>query len=606
MTMRLAVFCSLLLAAGTATAAEQIVLPKKLSERPQLKTIYSSVHQLTDFVQKDTKAVACIFMGTVCPVAQQYAPRLAELHEEYKKQGVQFLAIYSNSEDHVMSMATHAHDADLPYPALLDFKHRLADLLEARRTPEVVLIDAKLRKHYQGAIDDQFTKRGRRAAANRHYLKDAIDQVLAGKEVTTAITDGNGCPIERQEPLAAEGPITYFRDVAPLIQNNCLVCHRDGEVGPFELASYEDVYYAATRIAEVVVERRMPPWHGQLNPKFGKLHNDKRLTDREIRTIVGWVKGGAKKGDPNDAPDPIHFPPRDQWKIGKPDFVYKMPKPFAVPKTGTLDYQFFRVKMNLKEDRWFNAVEVRPGNAEVVHHVAMHVVKSGNREYSGFTGMSELYGFSTDSAHLINDYVPGDTYNAKIYPAHQAVRIPKGSDLIYELHYTPNNREATTDQSMVAFRWADKPPKEEILTKVFRKPIGRFRIPPHHPHYRMEDAYYFRQDVYLDAIRPHFHYRGKSFRVEVIERDEDTDKIIKRETVIAVPVFDPDWQRTYELETPLLVKAGTEILATGIFDNSSLNPSNPDPSQTVLWGQQTADEMFSTRFKYRLAEPAQK
>jgi len=122
----------------------------------------------------------------------------------------------------------------------------------------------------------------------------------------------------------------------------------------------------------------------------------------------------------------------------------------------------------------------------------------------------------------------------------------------------------------------------------------------------MEDAYYFRQDVYLDAIRPHFHYRGKSFRVEVIERDEDTDKIIKRETVIAVPVFDPDWQRTYELETPLLVKAGTEILATGIFDNSSLNPSNPDPSQTVLWGQQTADEMFSTRFKYRLAEPAQK
>ena len=140
------------------------------------------------------------------------------------------------------------------------------------------------------------------------------------------------------------------------------------------------------------------------------------------------------------------------------------------------------------------------------------------------------------------------------------------------------------------------------MTAVFRKPIGRFRIPPHESHHTIEDSYYFPQDVYVDAIRPHFHQRGKSYRLEFVERDPKTEEITKRETILAVPVFDPNWQRTYELKTPLLVQAGQELLATGHFDNSRLNPNNPNPAAEVQWGQQTSDEMFSTRFKYRLAK----
>jgi hypothetical protein len=229
-------------------------------------------------------------------------------------------------------------------------------------------------------------------------------------------------------------------------------------------------------------------------------------------------------------------------------------------------------------------------------------VKSDNREYKGFAAMAALYGLDTESARLINDYVPGDSYNAKIYPDHQAVRIPKGSDLVFEVHYTPNNKAATTDQSMVAFKWAKKPPEEEVLTKVFRKPMGRFRIPPHDPHYRMDDTYYFEQDVYVDAIRPHFHSRGKSFKVEMIIRDPKTDEIASRDLVLSVPAYDPDWQRTYELEKPLFVPAGAELVTTGYFDNSKFNPRNPDPTATVLWGQQSTDEMFSVRFKYHAAK----
>ncbi|MGB6045485.1 MAG: hypothetical protein WBF93_20195, partial [Pirellulales bacterium] len=196
-----------------------------------------------------------------------------------------------------------------------------------------------------------------------------------------------------------------------------------------------------------------------------------------------------------------------------------------------------------------------------------------------------------------------DDYNAKIYPAHQAVKIPQGSDLIFELHYTPNNREARVDQSMVAFQWADAVPDEEIHTRVFRKPAGRFRIPPRENHYRMVDEYHFKHDILIDAIRAHFHYRAKSFRLEIVHRDEETEEVTSRETVMTIPIWDPDWQRTYELTTPLFVPAGTELVATGCFDNSSLNPNNPDPNIEVLWGQQTEDEMFSTRFKYRVIDP---
>jgi hypothetical protein len=297
----------------------------------------------------------------------------------------------------------------------------------------------------------------------------------------------------------------------------------------------------------------------------------------------------------------VRWPAPGDWTIGKPDFVYRIPEPFQVPKSGTLEYQFFRVRLDYDRDRWFRAVEVKPGNPEVVHHISLHLAHSqSDQKFDGFAAMLFLYGLNGERAQVINDFVPGDTYNAKIYPPEQAVRIPKHSDLIFEVHYTPNNRTATTDQSMVAFQWAAAPPQDEVLTTVFRVPTGGFRIPPYESHFRMEDTYYFEHDVEIDAIRPHFHVRGKSFRLELIERDSKTDEITERHTILSVPVFDPAWQRTYELATPLHMAAGKELLATGHFDNSALNPNNPDPSTEITWGQQTkTGEMFSTRFKFR-------
>jgi hypothetical protein len=585
-------------------AAEKISLPTRPSERPRLKSVYSVEHELSELHAASRQGIVLFFLDNNCPVARQYAPTMSRLHAEFQAKGMAFYGIYPNARVHVLAMAQHALADDLPFPVFLDREQKLAKLLEVSVTPEVVVIDAQWHKVYQGAIDNQFKKGGRISDATKNYLRDALTSFLANEPVAEPFTRASGCPLESNQRVAAQQPVTFHRDIEPIIQRNCQVCHREKGVAPFALGNYNDVFYSAERIREVVEERRMPPWHGYANPELGKLKNSKQLSEEEISAITNWVEQGSPQGDPKDAPPPKTWPAAEAWEIGKPDYVYKI-KPFTVPKNGVLDYQFFRVPLRFAEDRWFDGVEVKPGNAAVVHHVGLHVVPAGDAEYQGFAGMTALYGLSTELATLINDYVPGDTYNAVKYPAGNAVRIPKNTDLVFEVHYTPNNQSAVVDQSMVAFQWAKEPPREEVRTKVFRKPVGRFRIPPGDPHFRMEDTYYFKNDVYLDAVRPHFHYRGKAFKLEIIERNPNTDEIARRTPVVTVPIYDPDWQRTYELEQPLFLPAGTELLATGLFDNSPFNPRNPNPTKEVLWGQQSEDEMFSTRFKFRLAKDSE-
>ena len=533
------------------------------------------MHQVGDFLEGDTKAVVFVFVSQHCPVAQQYIPRLNSLYRQHQGQGIQFVAVYSNSRVNVMSMAKHAHDADIQYPAMLDYEHRLADLLDVESIPEVVILDAGLVKRYQGPVDDQFTKRGRRTLAMNHYLADALAAIVADQPVETPFVLTSGCRVERQPPPAPSNALSYYRDVAPIIQQRCQSCHREGCVAPFELMTYDDVYYNADTIAEVIEDRRMPPWHAYLEPKFGRFRHDPRLTESEVRTVLAWIRSGAPAGDPATAPSPREWPDPAEWSIDSPDFVYQMPEPFTVPKHGVLDYQFYRVKLDLPVDRWVQAIEVKPGNSEVVHHIAVHAVKASDKDFSGLAGMIELYGYGPDQSQLIGDYVPGDPYCAVTYPTGQAMRLPRGTDLIYELHYTPNNRAAAADQSLIAIRWASESPAQEIHSSVFRKPCGRFEIPPGEHHFRMEDSYYFPQDVEIDAIRAHFHLRGKSYRLEIVQRDEATGEVTHRETLMTIPTWDLDWQRTYQLETPLRLTAGTELRAIGHFDNSALEPEQP-------------------------------
>ena len=599
MTMRTVLHCYVAL---LCVASQALAGPDRIPASPidalRLKSIYTEEHSLADFKNTDTRAIVFVFMGIECPVVRQYIPRINALHREFTARGVRILAIYTNAGDHVLSMAHHAEQSDLAVPALLDVEHQLADLLGVKVMSEVVVLDADWQVRYRGAIDNQFKKRGNLKAATEHYLSDALTQLLANQPVARPSVSASGCRIERHDPFRADDKLTFHKDIQPLLQKHCQSCHRPGEVGPFKLFTYEDVSQYAETIEEVVIDRRMPPWHGILNEKFGKLQNDKRMPDNEIRTLVSWIRAGMPEGNPQNAPKAIQWPSPTAWAIGKPDFVYQMVEPFAVPATGVINYQFFRVPVNLNADRWIQAIQVRPGNRQVVHHIGLHIAPAGNTDYSGLA-MAALFGLTGDRSSPLNDYVPGDLCNHKEYPSHRAVRIPRNSDLIFEVHYTPNGK-ATTDRSEVAIRWAKGPPQDEVLTKVFRKKRGGFRIPAGDPHYPMTDEYYFERDILIDSIRPHMHSRGQSYRLEIVERDPESDRIARRETILSVPNFDVNWQRTYELETPLPLSAGVELVATAYFDNSKFNPNNPDPSTDVYWGLQTTDEMFSTRIQYRL------
>ena len=243
----------------------------------------------------------------------------------------------------------------------------MTKLLDVRRTTEAFLIDERRAIRYRGAVDDQYGLDYKKDAPTKTWLLDAVEAVLAGKAPAVASTDAPGCPLEKT--AAPTGKVTYHKDVAPILQRRCVDCHRPGEIGPFSLLTFADVKKVARRVKEAVASRRMPPWHA--SPEAGSWHNDRSLTDAELKAIVNWVDGGTPEGNPKDGPPARTF--TDGWAIGTPDVVYKIPKPETVPAEGTIAYKYLRVQTNLKEDRWVAAMEVRPGARKVVHHVLVFV-----------------------------------------------------------------------------------------------------------------------------------------------------------------------------------------------------------------------------------------
>ncbi len=322
------------------------------------------------------KAIVVVFIGTQCPINNAYMPRLAELHKEYAPRGVAFVAINANSTDKPARVAAHAKDHGIPFPILKDTANIVADRFAARRTPEAFVLDGAGKILYQGRIDDQIGVGFRRPAPTRRDLAAALDEVLAGKTVSQPRTQATGCAIARTIKPKADGPVTYSKHVAPILQKNCQECHRPGQVGPMSLLTYEDALGWAETIEEVVRERRMPPWHA--DAKFGHFANDRSLAPEDRDTLLAWIKQDCPKGDPRDLPPPRRFP--DGWSIGKPDVVVSMPEEFNVPAKGGkkgISYKYFHVETKFDEDRWIQAAEARPGNRAVVHHIIVYVLKPG-------------------------------------------------------------------------------------------------------------------------------------------------------------------------------------------------------------------------------------
>jgi peroxiredoxin len=593
-----------------------------------------------DLARAEAKAIVLAFTGVGCPIAEQHARRIEELRERYSERGVRVFGINSSRQDTVEELRSFAAELGLRFPLLKDHDHAVADRLGARRTAEVFLLDPSLRLRYRGRVDDQhaITDRSvglRKERPEKEYLAAAIEAVLAGRDVEPRETEPLGCVIGRARKARPDATVVFHRDVEPIVQKRCQPCHREGQIAPFPLMTYEDAAGWSGMIAEVVENRRMPPWHA--SREHGKFANDRSLDDGEIATILAWVEGGAPRGDPADRPPPAAFP--EEWSIGEPDAIFEMPIDFQVPATGVVDYQYFIVQTRFEEDRWVESMEVKPGAREAVHHILVFAIdpkdpKRWRQETQG--GVRGYFGAM----------VPGE--RPAVFGDGAAKRLPAGATLVFQVHYTTNGRPHA-DRSRVGLVFAKKPITKEVRTRSAHN--TRFVIPAEAGRHEVTARYTFREDLKVLSFLPHMHIRGEAFRYEAhypsrvkvsqappassfsdsVSRrlsyeeeggflvwrgalDGDAYEALARaytapedrkaidrlraearsEILLDVPRYDFGWQSTYLLAEPKLMPRGTILECTATYNNSASNPAltREKWSEPVRWGDQTWEEML--------------
>lgn len=363
------------------------------------------------------------------------------------------------------------------------------------------------------------------------------------------------------------------------------------------LLSYKEARPWAAGMREAVSKRRMPPWHA--DPAHGKFSNDRSMTDAEIATIVEWAKSGAPEGNPKDAPKPLTF--AEGWAIGKPDVVIEMGTDFTVPAKGKIEYTFFVAPTGFTEDKWIEKIEVRPGARSVVHHVVLLAREKGSplwptaKPGQAFVPASSMiprnpspdngqgrFAILGGGVEVLSTYVPGgDPYLTR--PG-QARLIKAGSDLVFQMHYTADGKEAV-DRTKVGIVFAKQPPKERVFNTFVMN--NRLRIPAGAENHRVDAAVTIQSDVKVLAMFPHMHLRGKAMEYRAVLPNGET------KVLLSVPRYDFNWQMTYEMAEPVTLPRGTKLEVTAWFDNSPNNPANPDPKVDVFWGEQSWEEMLA-------------
>ena len=500
-------------------------------------------------------------------VSRARSADLQKIAAGYQARGVLFFLLDSSLADTRDAAAAAAAKEALSLPILMDEQQLVGEQLGVKREGEVFVIDPKTwTVAYRGPVPNTIA---------------ALDAVLAGRAVAQPrieMAEGRTLSFPEQARAAEFARISYAQEIAPILQAKCVSCHLSGGIGPFAMDSYEIVKGFSPMIRETIRTRRMPPYFA--DPHIGAFKNDQGLTPAETKTIVHWIEAGAPRGE---GADPLRVNATRvaaEWpeNLGKPDVVVDLPA-FKVPASGLVPYQFMRVDNPFPDNTWLKAIAMKPGDRRVLHHVISNHVPDPNRPRPDIPGGS------------VGSYTPGA--QPQVMADNSGAPVPGGGKLNFQMHYTTMGAE-TTDKTQVGFYVLKAPPKYIKRSVV----IGDFAlfIPAGEARHKEVAYMTFPADAYLYTLYPHAHYRG--FHVELKARLPDG-----RETMLlSLPKYDFNWQRDYDPIEPILVKAGTKLIATWVYDNSVHNPANPDPKRNVTWGEQTPDEMMYFRLNYRWAD----
>ena len=525
-------------------------------------------HELHYFA--DAPAMVLMAHNTRCTTMQTHVQGLASLHRQFAPEGAEIMLINSDLRDDRNAISASASGAGVDLPILLDPTQIIGEGLITANAGETLVIDpSSWTLAYRGDV---------KGAAK------AVDQLIAGEPVTVIGQQPSGanCSVDFPELArrAEHKNISYANTIAPMLNDNCVSCHRDGGIGPWAMTDYNMVRGFSLMIREVVRTQRMPPWHA--DPHVGTFSNDRSLSEDEIRTLVHWIEAGAPRGDGPDllAQSAKAWP---VWAMGEPDVIIDIPAE-DVPASGVVDYKYKMVTNPLDEDVWVKAAEIIPGDRSVLHHV---ITTFGELETEGRRAGKLKRG----TGGGLGGYVPGAI--GKPFPEDTGILLPAGATIEFQMHYTPAG-VATTDASRLGLYLYKQPPKHKLDSMILLNP--RILIPAGAPNHSEVMARTFNEDVLVYSLLPHAHYRGKAS--EFVAHFPDGSK----ETLLSVPRYDFNWQTNYDLKEPRFLPAGTKMVHRTWWDNSARNPANPDASRDVPWGQQSWDEMLFGSVRYRVAE----
>jgi peroxiredoxin len=554
-------------------------------------------------------ATVLMFVSFDCPVSTSYSATLNELGKTYGPKGVAVAAVCP-TDDPREQVAKAAAPFKLTVPVLLDPRKEAAAAAGVTLTPEAVVLDAAGVVRYRGRIDDAFSARLKRnPVVTSRDLVAALDDVLAGNPVRTPVTKAVGCPIDFDAAAAKAGPVTYHMDVAPILQANCVGCHRQGEIGPFGLTNYKQARRWADDIRTYTASRAMPPWmpHGGL-----PMRGERKLTDREIVALAAWADAGAPEGDPKDA---VAAPPMpaDGWRFGPPDLVLTPAEAFQLAADGKDIFRCYVIPTNLTEDTWVIGYDVKPGSPRVVHHTLHFFDTTGQaRELERKQQLRDRDGSPIDhgpgySSNMgvgfiarpkpgqkgpvfggLGGWAPGQS--PQFVPDDAGWLLPKGSDFIIQTHYHRDGSPAE-DQTRVGLYFAKGPVEKPWQTVILAGLNGTERIPAGESHFVAKGSVYLHREAVLHSVLPHMHLLGKNVKVTMTPPGGDPVVLID------IPAWDYKWQETYWFKEPIHAKVGTKLEIEAVFDNSADNPNNPTlPPKTVKVGEETTDEMLYAFF----------